>query len=100
MPRDYNLLPVASLDHTHARHNPWGLTPHQCCTLRLVCKHGGAKQVWSIEDVSLKTVQGHIEDARRQMGIRGHDIRVYLKWYEWYTDFTSERLKKAQRYMP
>jgi DNA-binding CsgD family transcriptional regulator len=98
MTREYNLLPVCSLDHTHARHNPWGLTAHQCCTLRLVCKHGGAKQVWAEYDVSIKTVHGHVEDAKRKMSVRGHDIRPFLMWHRWYTDYTSERIGKSTRY--
>lgn len=74
----------ASLDHTLSRRNPWGLTPHQCCTLRLVCKHGGAKQVWAATDIPVKTVQANIEEARKKLGMRGHDVRLYIEWDRWF----------------
>jgi hypothetical protein len=98
MTRDYNEMPVTSLDHTHARHNPWGLTPHQCCAMRLYCKYGNAKAVWAKDDLSIKTIQGHVMAARNKMGLRGHDVRAFLKWHQWYLDFNSDRAKLPHRY--
>lgn len=96
MTREYKLLPVMPLDYSHAKENPWGLTPHECCALRLYCKYGSAKQAWAKEDVSLKTVQWHVEKAKHKIGVRGHDIRGVLLWNLWYVDHTTDRIRAAR----
>jgi len=74
---------VAPIDHVRAKKNPWGLTPHQCCALRLMCKHGSTKQVWAETEIPTKSVQHHVEEARKRLGMRGHDVRLYLAWDRW-----------------
>jgi hypothetical protein len=87
-----DVMPVANIDKGYAKTNPWGLTAHQCCAMRLVCKHGSIKHAWADLDLPIKTIQHHVEGARQRMGLRGHDIRVYLYWH----DFTKkENLQKA-----
>lgn len=71
------------IDYTRSRSNPWGLNARQCAALRLVCKHGNTKQVWASTDISDRTIQSNIEDARKLMGMRGHDVRFYLEWDRW-----------------
>lgn len=96
MTRPYVLLPVKGMDYIHANANPWGLTAHECCAMRLFCKYGNAKQVWAKEDVSVKTVQWHIEKARAKVGVPGHDVRLFLVWHRWFMDFNSEHVRNMR----
>jgi hypothetical protein len=73
----------ASLDYNRAKHNPWGLTPHQCMALRLVCQHGGAKRVAYETEVSSRLIEHHLYLARKRMGMLGADIRLFLEWDRW-----------------
>lgn len=66
-----------------AQKNPWGLTPHQCMTMRLLCEHGSARRVAYEMDISVKVIEHHITRARKAMGSFGSDIRIYLSWYAW-----------------
>ena len=76
----------ASIDKNRAKKNPWGLTAHQCMSLRLLCKYGGNKRIAYELGISAKTVEHHLYEARKAMGYFGSDIRVVLEWYKWSTD--------------
>ena len=70
-------------DRERAETNPWGLTPHQCMTLRLVCEHGGTKRAAYATGESDRNMEGHLMLGRRKMGLLGTDIRIYLNWDRW-----------------
>jgi hypothetical protein len=89
---------LAPIDYTRSRDNPWGLTPHQCCALRLYCKYGNAKQAWAADEANHKGIQHHVEAARIKMGHRGHDIRAFVLWTRWVYDHDCDRVKKAYQY--
>ena len=73
-----------SLDYERSLANPWGLTQHQCMTLRLVCQHGGTKRAaWAEKDVNTRTLEHHLLKARNLMGLVGSDVRLYLQWDRW-----------------
>ena len=73
-------------DVLRAETNPWGLTAHQCMTLRLVCQHGGTKRAAYATEESDRNMEGHLMWSRRKMGLLGTDIRVYLNWDRWVRD--------------
>ena len=73
----------APIDKQRAKKNPWGLTPHQCMALRLVCKYGGAKRIAHALGISEKTLEHHLHVARHAMGYFGPDVRAILEWYTW-----------------
>ena len=89
---------LTTIDHMRSRDNPWGLTPHQCCALRLYCKYGNAKQAWANGEGNLKGIQEHIEAARIKIGHRGHDIRVFVLWTKWAYDHDCDRVKRVDLY--
>ena len=70
-------------DKKRAELNPWGLTAHQCMTLRIVCEHGGTKRAAYATGESERNIEGHLMLSRRRMGMLGTDIRVYLSWFKW-----------------
>jgi hypothetical protein len=70
-------------DKERAETNPWGLTAHQCLTLRIVCQHGGTKRAAYATGESERNMEGHLMLSRRKMGLLGTDIRVYLNWDRW-----------------
>lgn len=74
----------APIDHQRAKRNPWGLTAHQCMTLRLVCEHGGSKRTaYERKDISARLLEHHLLQARRAMGLFGMDVRLFLEWDRW-----------------
>ena len=89
---------LVAIDYTRSRDNPWGLTPHQCCALRLYCKYGNAKQTWAAGEAELRTIQGHVEQARIKIGFRGHDMRSFVLWIRWVYDHDCDRAKKSYQY--
>jgi DNA-binding NarL/FixJ family response regulator len=81
------------LDHTLARANPWGLTPHQCMVMRLHCKLGHVKAIWAETNISIKTIHWHLENIRNTMGIPGRDIRIFTQWDAWAREFYARDKK-------
>jgi len=74
----------ASLDINRAKHNPWGLSPHQCLALRLVCEYGGSKRAaYERDDVNQRLLEHHLYYARKCMGLFGPDIRMFINWDRW-----------------
>lgn len=73
----------ASIDKHRAKKNPWGLTAHQCMALRLMCKYGGAKRIAHATEISERTLEHHLHEARHLMGYFGPDVRAILSWYSW-----------------
>lgn len=71
------------LDLKRAAKNPWGLTAHQCMTLRLVCEHGGTKRTSHAEKLPLRTLEHHLLMSRKAMQMYGNDVRLYLQWDRW-----------------
>jgi hypothetical protein len=76
----------APVDQHRATKNPWGLTPHQCMALRLICTHGGSKRVAYETQVSARLIEHHLHIARQRMGYFGADIRLFLEWDRWLKD--------------
>ena len=72
------------IDHDRANDNPWGLTPHQCMTIRLVCLYGGTKRTSHAEDLPLRTLEHHLLTSRKAMGMYGSDVRLYLNFDRWF----------------
>jgi hypothetical protein len=89
---------LAPIDYTRSRDNPWGLTPHQCCALRLYCKYGNAKAAWAAGEAEVRTIQGHVEQARIKIGFRGHDMRSFVLWIRWVYDHDCDRVKRGMAY--
>jgi hypothetical protein len=74
----------SNLDHERAEKNPWGLTAHQCMTLRLVCEHGGSKRAsYAFPAAPVRTLEHHLCTSRKCMGMIGNDVRLYLQWDRW-----------------
>lgn len=69
--------------------NPWGLTPMQCYVMALACEFGGAKPVFAETDIPFRSVQDHIQAARARMGLRSHDVRVYINFDRWITEYAA-----------
>jgi methylaspartate ammonia-lyase len=72
-----------TIDNQRAKSNTWGLTPHQCMTIRLVCQHGGTKRASHAEDLPLRTLEHHLLMSRKAMGMYGNDVRLFLFWDRW-----------------
>jgi len=60
-----------TIDQKRSKQNPWGLTPHQCMTIRLVCQHGGTKRASHAEDLPLRTLEHHLLMSRKTMQMYG-----------------------------
>jgi hypothetical protein len=86
-------------DHLLAKHNPWGLTPHQCMVMRLHCKLGHTKLIWRLIDMPVKTINGHIENIRVKMKLPGHDVRIFTWWALWARQFHQSNYGK-ETYLP
>jgi hypothetical protein len=71
------------VDKQRAKQNPWGLTPHQCMALRLVCAHGGSKRAAYKTGEPERLIEHHIYGVRKAMQMKGADIRIYLEWDRW-----------------
>jgi hypothetical protein len=71
------------IDYDRAVMNPWGLTPHQCMTIRLVSLHGGTKRVSHAENIPARTLEHHLLTSRKAMGMYGNDVRLYLNFDRW-----------------
>ncbi len=72
------------IDHERAGTNPWGLTPYQCMTIRLVCLYGGTKRASHAEDLPLRTLEHHLLTSRKAMGMYGSDVRLYINFDRWF----------------
>jgi hypothetical protein len=72
-----------SVDIERSKSNPWGLTAHQCAVLRMVSETGCTKRACREYDVNARNVEHHLMVSRRQMGMYGNDIRLFLIWDRW-----------------
>jgi hypothetical protein len=79
------------LDNALAKHNPWGLTPHQCMVMRLHCKLGNVKAIWAEIDMPIKSVHWHLENIRNTMGIPGRDVRIFLQFDRWMHQYMTKQ---------
>lgn len=73
-------------DFTLAKRNPWGLTPHQCYALRMVCRFGSAKIAAYKLGETYQSIWEHVRHAKQRMGHPGRDVRVYLEWWDWHKE--------------
>jgi hypothetical protein len=71
------------IDYERAGSNPWGLTPYQCMTIRLVCLYGGTKRASHAEDLPLRTLEHHLLTSRKAMQMYGNDVRLYINFDRW-----------------
>ena len=71
------------IDKLRSETNPWGLTAHQCMTIRLVCEHGGTKRASHAEDLPLRTLEHHLLMSRKAMEMYGSDVRLFLEFDRW-----------------
>jgi hypothetical protein len=71
------------IDYERAGSNPWGLTPHQCMTIRLVCLYGGTKRASHAENLPLRTLEHHLLTSRKAMQMYGNDVRLYINFDRW-----------------
>lgn len=81
-------------DKEAAKANPWGLTAHQCMSLRLLVLHGNAKLVDRATGIPAKTVQSNVENARIAMGLTGYDQRIYVMYALWANQYAAENNTK------
>lgn len=72
-----------AIDQQRSAQNPWGLTAHQCMTIRVVCLYGGTKRASYAEDLPLRTLEHHLLMARKAMQMYGNDVRLYLNFDRW-----------------
>ena len=71
------------IDKLRSETNPWGLTQHQCMTIRLVCLHGGTKRASHAEDLPLRTLEHHLLKSRKAMQMYGSDVRLFIEFDRW-----------------
>lgn len=62
--------------------NPWHLTPQQCATLDALAKFGSSKLAGRELAISNKTIEQHIREAKRNMGIE-HRVPAVVAWDRW-----------------
>lgn len=84
-----------AIDHQRAAENPWGLTPHQCMTIRVVCLYGGTKRASYAEDLPLRTLEHHLLTSRKAMQMYGNDVRLYLNFDRWLGTESAGTKKEA-----
>ena len=81
------------IDQKRGECNPWGLTPHQCMTIRLVCEHGGTKRAAHAENLPLRTLEHHLLMSRKAMQMYGSDVRLFLEFDRWVGHWRTLRFK-------
>jgi hypothetical protein len=85
------------IDHYRAKRNPWGLTPHQCYVLRLVCEHGGSKRAaHAVPEANQRLLEHHLHHIRKAMGLFGADIRIFLNWDRWISEQAATKNRDSR----
>ncbi len=67
-----------------AKANPWNLTPQQCSTLFALAALGSTKLAARELAVAPKTIEQHVREAKRKMGIE-HRVTAIVAWDRWKT---------------
>ena len=62
--------------------NPWNLPPQQCATLTALAEVGSSKLAAREMGISYKTVEQHIHEAKRNMGIE-HRLTAVVAYDRW-----------------
>lgn len=61
------------------KQNPWKLTPRQCDSLRAICETGSVVAASARLGLTVHTVDGHLDLARRAMGV-STTLLAALEW--------------------
>lgn len=64
--------------------NPWGLTPGQAKAMDALIEAGCAKRACDLIGITEKTLECHVGEARRKMGLRHRTHYTHiLMWDRW-----------------
>jgi DNA-binding CsgD family transcriptional regulator len=63
--------------------NPWNLTGREQEVLCAIAQQGCSKLAARALDIETQTINAHMQNAMRKMGVRGQ-LRAVITWDRWY----------------